>query len=200
MAARVSLVRHAAATRQTTHLNGRAADAALTRMGLQQAEGTAMRLARAGVDAVCTSPTARARATAEIIAGAAGLTATSSPALDEIDFGAWTGAAFVDLDKSADWRRWNADRGRARPPGGESMAEVQLRAAIWLEHSSREGQHVVAVSHGDVIRALVAHVLGLPLHFYDRFALDPASITVVDIDEHGPRLRHLNDTSHVRTD
>lgn len=198
---RVYIVRHGAAPRQATHLNGRTPNVRLGQEGLRQAEAAAMRLAQVQLSAVHTSPLERARDTADIIARTAGLAPIVQPALNEIDFRDWSGASFASLEADPAWRRWNGDRGRARAPGGETMSEAQLRAVAWLEEAQRTAAGAVAaVSHGDLIKALVAHVLGLPLHFYSRFDIDPGSITIIDIETDGPRLHLLNDTTHVRLD
>src|SRR3546814_17981479 len=79
------------------------------------------------------------------------------PALDEIDFGEWSGRAFESLKDLDDWRRWNETRGQSRPPGGERIIEVQSRIADHFDEMRRtmpEGT-VVMVSHADVIRAAV---------------------------------------------
>src|SRR3546814_20274789 len=59
------------------------------------------------------------------------------PALDEIDFGEWSGRAFESLKDSDDWRRWNETRGQSRPPGGERIIEVQSRIADHFDEMRR---------------------------------------------------------------
>jgi probable phosphoglycerate mutase len=116
-------------------------------------------------------------------------------ALIEIDFGAWNGRRFDSLQGDPEWQRWNAHRGAARPPGGESMGEVQGRTMRWATHAA--GRHpdaaIVAVSHGDVIKAMVAAVLGLPLDHYARFDIDPASLTTIILWRDGARLLRMNE-------
>lgn len=85
-----------------------------------------------GASAIYSSPAERARQTAAPIAAASGLEALVDPALDEIDFGAWTGARFDDLADDPSWQGWNNARDAHRPPGGESMQETQHRMAAWL--------------------------------------------------------------------
>jgi ribonuclease H / adenosylcobalamin/alpha-ribazole phosphatase len=100
-------------------------------------------------------------------------------ALDEIDFGDWTGCSFAELDGNPDWTRWNECRSRARCPGGESMVEAQARAAHFVHAVSRQhsdGQ-VVLVTHCDIIRALLCDEHGRSLDDILSFEAGPASVT-----------------------
>src|SRR3712207_871420 len=149
--------------------------------GRSQADALARRFASGGgVDAVWTSPIQRARETAEPIAGRLGLLAWDSDALCEIDFGDWTGQAFENLRDDPHWRRWNEARGSERPPGGESMAEAQARAVGEVERVRAEypNGRVVLVSHGDIIKAVLADVLGLSLDAHACFEISPGSVSV----------------------
>lgn len=190
----VHLVRHAPHGRVNTHLCGRMPGVALDEAGRQAAAALAERLAETPVEAVLSSPVERARETAEILAGRLGHRVRVEPDLVEIDFGAWTGRGFAELDDDPDWRAWNARRGSARPPGGESMGEAQARIAGLLERlaGGREGDGLVLVSHGDVIRAGLAAILGLPLDHVLRFDIAPASVSTLVLWPGGGRVASLN--------
>lgn len=165
--------------------------------GLAQAERLARRFWSDGIEAVYTSPLERTRQTAEPIAAACGLELIEEAALVEIDFGDWNGRSFAELDADPDWRRWNGDRDQARPPGGETMLEVQQRLGRFLETLARSGHGaVVAVSHADVIKSAVALALGLPLRAHDRFEIAPASVTTLRVETWGFRLISLNGECH----
>jgi probable phosphoglycerate mutase len=115
--------------------------------------------------------------------------------MNEIDFGAWTGRSFAALRDDPHWRRWNLERAWERPPGGESMREVQLRASACLDRlaEAHPDAAIAAVSHGDVIRSVVAAVLGLPLDHYARFEVAPASVTTIARWRGGAMLVRLNE-------
>ena len=196
MATTVFLVRHAAHDRVDSVLCGRMPGVGLGEDGRWQAEALARRFAEGrGVDAVWTSPMERARETAAPIAGRLGLLAWDSDALCEIDFGAWTGASFDDLRDDPRWRRWNEARGGERPPGGESMAEAQARAMGEVERAREEhpGGRVVLVSHGDVIKAALAGVLGLSLDAHARFEIAPASVSALAVWDGGGKVLSMNE-------
>ncbi len=194
----VFLVRHAAHDRVDRVLCGRMPGVGLGEAGRLQAEALARRFARSGgVDAVWTSPLQRARETAEPVAARLGLSARASDALCEIDFGAWTGQAFDDLRDDPRWRRWNEARGGERPPGGESMAEAQARATGEVERARAEHPdgRVVLVSHGDVIKAVLAGVLGLSLDAHARFEIAPGSVSALAVWDGGRKVLSMNEAA-----
>jgi len=179
-AIRLLLVRHAAHARVAHILCGRMAGVDLDAAGMAQAERLAARLQREDPVAVHSSPQPRARQTATPIARRFGLSVAPAPALDEIDCGDWTGRDFGTLAEDPLWRRWNECRSSVRPPGGtETMAQVQARAlgfarGLGAQHAA--GGAVVAVSHADVIKAVLLGVLGLPLDAHWRIDGAPASV------------------------
>src|SRR3546814_302635 len=141
------------------------------------------------------SPRRRTHETAMYIAQSCGSDPEIIPALDEIDFGEWSGRAFESLKDRDDWRRWNETRGQSRQPGGERIIEVQSRIADHFDEMRRtvpEGT-VVMVSHADVIRAAVCHVLGLSPDNWQRFEITPGSISRIAAEAEGYRLLSLNE-------
>src|SRR5438445_13591446 len=91
--------------------------AGLNRVGVTQAVKLGERLDGAGISAVYSSPLARAVETARQLACKIGLSVEPCEALQEIDYGDWTGCALEDLARLPDWRRFNSFRGGTRPPG-----------------------------------------------------------------------------------
>lgn len=185
------LVRHAVHDRVDHVLCGRMAGVELGEAGRRQALALAAAL-RPG--AVFTSPQPRCRQTATPIAEAHGQTAIIEAALDEIDFGDWTGRNFAALADDAEWKRWNERRAIGQPPNGEPMAAVQRRMLNWLHRLplTQPDRTVVAVSHGDVIKAAVAGVLGLTLDAHGRFDIAPASVSAIALWAGGGRVQSLN--------
>ncbi|PAX08628.1 histidine phosphatase family protein [Sphingomonas lenta] len=195
MAATLILVRHAAHVHLNKILSGRTPGVPLSEAGRAQAMRLAAVLAERRPALVQTSPIERAERTAIAIADAARVGIERADALVEIDFGKWTGTPFEELNGDPDWDYWNAERATARPPSGESMGEAQARivahlAAVAAEH---DGETVVLVSHADMIRAAVAHVLGLDLGGYSRFDIGPASATTLVWGDWGAKLVALNE-------
>lgn len=163
--------------------------------GEEQAAVVADLLGTLPVAAVFSSPRDRALQTAAEIAEPHELSVQVAEELDEIDFGQWAGARFSDLEGDDDWQHWNEQRGSARCPGGESMSEAVERARSKLESIAleKDGETVVAVTHCDIIRGLLAHYLGMPLDNVLRFDVDPASVSTLELGRWGARVRTINE-------
>lgn len=195
MTATILLIRHAAHVELGKTLSGRRRDVALSQDGLEQAEIVADLLAVEPLQAVYASPRERAYYTARTIADPHELKVQIADALDEVDFGDWTGLPFNDLEGDPLWNAWNEARGTARPPGGESMTEAVERSTKALEALAAEhnGQTIACVSHCDIIRGIIAHYLGLPLENLLRFDIDPASVSRLALGSWGARIMTINE-------
>ena len=197
---RLLLIRHGSHDLLGRELVGRRAGVHLNENGRAQAEALARRLQAAGLVELHCSPRERAVETAEPICRALSLPLRFVPALDEMDFGAWTGSSLDSLRSQALWQRFNRDRALMRVPGGETMAEVAARMARFMDELTERlgnGTDAVAlVGHGDPIRAAIAQAIGLPLDFMQRFDIAPASLSILRTSEHGVVLERLNDVSH----
>ena len=198
MTATFFLVRHAAHDNVGNFLAGRTAGISLGEAGRSQVQRLGQRLRREDINEIYTSPRERTRETAEGIASACGLSLPrTDDALDEVNFGNWSGKTFDVLNDDPLWRRWNNTRSLTRTPGGETMLEVQTRIFGLMESLTRGGneKRIALVSHADVIKAAVSHVLGLPLDAWPRFDIAPASVTTVVIGDWGAKVMTLNEVT-----
>lgn len=188
------LVRHALCEPVGHVLAGRSPGVLLNAAGRLQAERLADHLGSTPLDLVVSSPLERARETAATIAARHGAAVETDDRLNEIDVGDWSGRALASLAGDPHWQRFNRVRSTTRPPNGETMLEVQARAALALERvCDRIPQgRVVLVSHLDVLRALLCHLVGIPLDHFGRLELAPASLSVVAVGEGEPRLLSMN--------
>lgn len=189
------LVRHAPHALQDRVQVGRSPGVALADGSIETARAIGARLAGEALDAVHCSPLERARDTAAAVAEPHGLTPVEDDDLLELDFGRWTGRSFEDLREDADLQAWNTARSLHRPPGGESMLECQARMMRAVERARRdhpEGR-VAVVSHGDPLKSIILSVLGLPLDAWNRFELDPASVSTAVVGDWGAKLLFLNE-------
>jgi len=195
MTATLLLIRHAAHTDYGERLTGRADGAPLSAEGRRQADALAQRLAAQPMAAIYSSPRARTRETAAAVAAAQGGRVTLAEALDEIDLGRWTGCRIAALEGDPDFARWNEARASAAPPDGEPMAQVADRAEAFAQGVAADhpDRLVALVSHADVIRGLVARILGLSLDNLLRFDVGPASVSRVVLGAWGGRLLSLNE-------
>jgi probable phosphomutase (TIGR03848 family) len=191
------LVRHAAHDLVGKALCGRMPGVRLGEEGRVQAERLAARLSRETVAAVQASPLERARETAEPIARHLGLGVEVAEAVNEIDFGTWTGKPFDEVRDDPRWTLWNSARSVTRAPGGETMLEVQARTLAHMEtlRARFADQSVVIVSHADVIKAALAYCLGLSLDGLHRFDIAPASLSTVVIGDWGAKVLSVNEVA-----
>jgi len=202
----VLLVRHGRTPTTGQVLPGRATGLHLSEEGLAQAEEVAGRIGaladgkRAGPVAVYASPLERTRETAGPIAKRLGLRVRSDRGLLECDFGRWTGAKLSDLAKKPEWATVQRNPSGFRFPGGESFLEMQTRmtTAIARLAAHHPGQTVVAVSHADPIKAVVAQAAGTPLDLFQRLTVAPCSVSAIAYTGGGPFVLTVNSTASLQ--
>jgi probable phosphoglycerate mutase len=162
----------------------------------QRLQRLATRFSRERLAAIYASPMERTQETAAAIAAPLKLPVVTRDDFIEIDFGEWTGRPFEEVQADPRHQVWNRMRGLARAPGGESMLDVQARMVRGIKRLRAEhpDQTVAVVSHGDPIKTAIMYALGLPLDFYDRFELEPGSISTVVFGDWGAKVLRLNET------
>lgn len=187
------LVRHGRTTANTAGiLAGRLPDVRLDDTGTAQAARAAARLAAVPIRALVTSPQERCRQTAKAIgdaqrhAGHPVTRAVTDKGVAECDYGDWQGRPIRELAKERLWRTVQVHPSAAVFPGGESLVAMQQRAvaAVRRRDAALEQEHGpgavwVAVSHGDIIKSVLADALGLHLDLFQRIHVDPASVSVI---------------------
>ncbi|WP_267419862.1 MULTISPECIES: histidine phosphatase family protein [unclassified Curtobacterium] len=203
--ATVLLVRHGRTTANATGLlAGRTAGVALDSVGKRQAATTAERIGAVPLAAVVSSPLERCRQTARAITAFQ----QGEPqqfverGIIEADYGEWQNRKIIDLAKEPLWRVVQANPSAVVFPGGESMQTMQSRAvaAIRRLDAQVEAEHGpnavwVAVSHGDIIKSVLADALGMHLDLFQRITVGPASVSVVRYGEHRPEVVATNTES-----
>ncbi|MGO1450609.1 Histidine phosphatase superfamily (branch 1) [Brevibacterium sp. Mu109] len=110
--------------------------------------------------------------------------------LSEVHYGEWTGRRIRDLLKEPLWETVRSTPSRARFPGGESLAEVAVRSRAALESAceqahERGAKAAILVSHGDVIKMMLAHALGMEVDSFQRIAVAPASVSRLVVGKTG---------------
>jgi probable phosphomutase (TIGR03848 family) len=169
-------------------------------VGAQQAATLAARLAPVPLTAVVTSPLVRCRQTAAaLLAGRDGTPEQVDDRFGEVRYGDWTGGSLRELAKDPLWRAVQAHPSSVTFPGeaGESMRGMQQRAVDAVrDWNARLGPGAtwVAMSHGDVIKAVLADALGMHLDQFQRIQVDPCSVSVVRYTELRPFVVRMNDT------
>jgi probable phosphomutase (TIGR03848 family) len=203
----VVLLRHGRSSSNTGGtLAGRSPGVELDETGREQARQVAARLAKLPLAAVVSSPLERCRQTAEAVVAARGTSpgVVLDERLVECDYGEWTGQSLKQLARTKPWQVVQLHASAARFPGGETLREVQARAVEamrdWDARLTEEhGADAVwvAVSHGDVIKAVLADALGCHLDQFQRIMVDPCSVSVVTYTPLRPFVVRLNDTGEL---
>jgi probable phosphomutase (TIGR03848 family) len=187
--ATVILVRHGRTTANTSGvLAGRTRGVRLDDTGVAQAARTAERLSVVPLVAIVTSPLERCRQTARAILKAQDGTPPTATerGITECDYGSWQGRSLRELAKEPLWKTVQTQPSAAAFPDGESLSTMQARsvAAVRRLDALFEAEHGpaavwVAVSHGDIIKSVLADALGMHLDLFQRLHVDPASVSIV---------------------
>jgi probable phosphomutase (TIGR03848 family) len=190
----VLLIRHGQTDAAGVVLAGRAAGVHLNDAGRRQSHQLPARLDQVLPRAIYCSPLDRAMETAAPLAAACDVLVQVRPQFIEVDFGEWTGRRIDSLVNDPVFQQFNTYRSATRIPGGETMLDVQRRVVGDLEILRRlhDGEIVAVVTHGDVIRAALAHYAGIPIDLCLRIDVMPASISAIGLDDRQAVLRLVN--------
>ncbi len=197
----VVLLRHGRTTANASGvLAGWAPGVFLDERGHEQAARAAVRLSSVPLSHVVSSPLDRTIETADALCAGRTLERSVDERFGECRYGDWTGRELASLAKEPMWRTVQDHPSAAVFPGsdGEAMAAMQHRAVSAVrEWNARLGRGSVyaVVSHGDVIKAILADALGMHLDAFQRICVDPASISIVEYTERRPFVRVMNDTA-----
>lgn len=201
----VLLIRHGRTSANTAGLLvGRASGIELDTAGVQQAADLATRLSGVQLRAIVTSPLRRCRQTAQAVIAAQSDSCVYAveQGLVECGYGEWTGRSLRELSKDKLWGAIQQQPSAVRFPGGESMSEMSTRAvaAVRAWNARMEAEHGTdavwaAVSHGDLIKAILADALGMHLDSFQRIVVDPASISIVRYTAARPYVITANSTT-----
>jgi probable phosphomutase (TIGR03848 family) len=197
------LVRHGRSTANTAGLlAGWTPGVALDERGAAQAAALPARLDGLPLAEVVVSPLQRCQETvAPLLAARPGLTAHTDDRIGECDYGDWSGRKLAELADEPLMKVVQQHPTAAAFPGGESMRQMQHRAAEAVrEWNARvEEEHgpdavYLMCSHGDIIKSLVADALGLHLDLFQRISVEPCSVTAIRYTRLRPFLVRLGDT------
>jgi len=195
----VLLIRHGRTTANADGtLAGWTPGVHLDDLGNEQAAALATRLAVVPLTAVLSSPLDRCQQTAQAVAAERKLTVQLDDDLGEVRYGEWTGQPLKSLSRDPLWKVVQQHPSAVTFPGdGEGLAAMQARAVASVRRWNAElgSDAVVAVvSHGDVIKALLADALGMHLDLFQRITVDPASLSVVRYASARPFVERINDS------
>lgn len=195
---KIVLIRHAHSTANAAGvLSGQLPDVHLSKLGQEQAERLAARLGKLTIAQVQVSPMDRCAETLSpwLAKFGKGVTVISDSNLVEVDYGKWSGKKLATLSRAKLWRKVQGQPSSVTFPDGESLAQMQVRAMNSVHDFFVSNLELtIMVSHGDVIKAIVASSLGMHLDDFQRIVIDPASITILESNGGAIRLTRLNDS------
>ena len=187
-------VRHGVTSHTGHRLSGRMPDIHLSDAGRGEAEVAATSLVKVRLKSIYSSPIDRCIETARTIADKHGLPVRTRKDLAEVEYGTWTNKSLKTVARTKLWssvQKWPAG---TRFPEGESFVEIQSRGVAVLEdlRTRHPKDRICVVSHGDVIRLMMAHYMGIHLDLFQRILITPASISVLSVTDSGPVVLTLN--------
>jgi probable phosphoglycerate mutase len=190
------LVRHGLTGHTGKTLYGRTPGVSLDDRGREQAERLIDRFEGIKIVSVYSSPLERCVETVVPLASRLGLPVEPLDGLVEMDPGSWTGRSLAQLKRTRKWRELHVSPAAFRFPGGEGFVEAQARAldSVYAVTARHPSANVVMASHGDVIGMIVAHFGGAHLDQFQRTSVDPASVSVVRLQNGVPLVLLVNDT------
>ncbi len=163
--------------------------------GREQAEAWNARFAGRLPGRIGTSPLCRAAEFARIIAPDRAKEVKTYPALSEIDLGEWDGRPMAEVraNDPASWQARGEDFAGFRPPGGESFTDLQQRVIPAFEALTAEADpDLLLVCHAGVNRAILCHLLGMPLSNLFRIGQDPGCLNIIEKGRQGFRVAAVN--------
>ena len=206
---RLVLIRHAHSQSNASGvLSGRLPNIHLSEKGIKQSQQLSERLGNFAVAQLRVSPMERCFETISpwlndvVLKKSPDFEPIIDPSLNEVDYGDWSGKKLITLARKKEWRTVQESPSRMYFPGGEGIAQMQSRAMSVVHELAKlpDSKTAVIVSHGDVIKSIVASALGTHLDEFQRIIIDPASVSVLDYSGIKPRVLLLNDTRAVVTD
>jgi probable phosphoglycerate mutase len=185
--ASVILVRHSRSTANTAGvLAGQAPGISLDETGFTQAQGLTTRIGDIAITRVISSPLQRC---IETISPWHEKYGKSEIEIDnnfiESDYGTWTGCKLSELAKEPLWKEVQKTPSKVTFPEGESFQAMFKRVSTGLDSiidNLAENENVIVVSHGDIIKLAIAKILGLPIDNFQKLVIDPASISIVKVE------------------
>ena len=196
----ITLLRHAQSTANLRGvLAGRIEGVSLSPEGVAQSEKLAETLSALTFDHIFVSPLQRCQETIAPLLKRTGQRSVRSKQLLEMDYGKWSGKKLALLAKKKEWSSIQHSPSRFTFPEGESFEEMRSRLISFIEEKRKLGGEILLVTHGDVIKVVLAHYLGTPLDLFQRITIDPSSLSTLAFHEGNVRIVRINDTSYLKS-
>lgn len=198
--AKIYLIRHGESIANTLGIyQGQTFDTSLSPLGERQVSALNKFFSNISVKTIYTSPLTRTRLTAQQVSLSTGVAVTIDKRLLETNHGEWEGLPKDQIQTK--WgdilSAWNTNPVGVSFPGGETFELLQARILNWFKELLKEDGDIAVVTHDNVIRVVVAHLLVLPPNKFWQFPLDPAGVTTITINNGIATLDCLNENTHL---
>ena len=197
----VYLVRHAKSVGNTERIFQGRSNLGLSAEGQAQLPQLAERFRTIPLQAVYSSPLARAMQTAAAVAHYHKLSIQPDEGLCEISAGKWEMQLFADLPVKfpEEWRYCTEDEAHFQAPGGESIVQVYERMSNTIDRiaAQNDGKTIAVVSHGCALRCYLCHALGIPLEQISQIPLSQnTAVSKVLYEGAKIQVEYYDDLSH----
>lgn len=182
----LTLIRHGEVNGRSQVLRGRSDDA-LTEHGHQQLNAI-VNIIQPDITAIASSPLQRCHVFATQLSDQRQLPLTTIKELSEIDFGEWENLTLDEINTRypESFHTFKHDTENWQPPAGEHYTAFRIRVRHALQHIiNLQSTHVLAITHGGVIRAILADCLQLTPASAARIGVPLAGMCQLWIDEQG---------------
>lgn len=199
--ARLVFIRHAQSTANDAGiLSGQLPGVSLSVKGRKQAKELVERIGPSSFDTIRVSPLQRCEETISPWLNSKYSKGVGNYRIDEtlieMNYGSWSGRKLSSLSREKMWKDVQERPSAVQFPNGERMKSMQKRAlssVLAALAEKKNGTHLF-VSHGDVLKAIVASLLKMRLDDFQTLVIDPASVSVIDFDGSKSRLLAFNDS------
>lgn len=198
--AKIYLVRHGESVANTKGIyQGQTYNTPLSAVGEKQAEALAKYFENIDIDKILASPLIRTKETAQKVANRKHLKVFNTPEIIETNHGQWEGVEKRMIEKRWPnlYQLWLNKPGEVGFPEGETFRETEKRVLDWWNNLVNKNGNRLVVTHDNIIRIIVADVLGIDLNNIWKFQLHPAAVTTIEVESGSLRLLELDDKKHL---
>ena len=179
----IYLLRHAQSTANTKGiLAGQDDSVELSKDGFKQAEELGNYLKNLMINQVYCSPLTRCVQTiTPFMKTNPKISFQIKPELIEMNYGQWSGKKLRVLSRDRRWKTVQNKPSSFTFPQGESFKQMRRRVDGLIKDLSFEKGPILLVTHGDIIKMILAASLSLPIDRFQSFVAEPASISAINI-------------------
>ena len=190
----IYLLRHAQSVANTKGiLAGQDDSVELSKAGFKQAEALISYLSAIKFSKVYSSPLTRCIQTiAPFMEKNSKIDFQVDNRVIEMNYGKWSGRKLAALSKDPKWKNVQNNPAAFTFPQGESFKSMRKRVDLALADLKTKKGPILVVTHGDIIKMAITSSLGLPINRFQSFVVEPASLTIINLEKSGTTILQSN--------